>query len=183
MKFTGVFLSFVLLLEVSQAVPIWFSGVTHPAGSSSKAAVAAPPLIEKQLTPEQAEEMEYKKRRLDEYLDSTLIHLFDEHDIVPEEHQWGGPDRPFNGDEYFRIRTPKERSGIPWKKIFSRVLDLFSSGDPDAYSGLKTTVAEEGSVKVDSQLLFENTEDDMDSEEADLIWQATFGPNRARDQD
>ncbi|KAG0642750.1 hypothetical protein HOY80DRAFT_948974 [Tuber brumale] len=180
MKFVGVFLTCVLLVEVSQAAPIWLTGVTHPVGSSPKAVVAAPRPrpIEKQLTPEQADEMEYRKKRLNDYLESDLIQLFDKHDIVPEEHQWGGPARPFNADEYFRIRAPSERSGIPWKKMFNRVLDFFSSGDQDAYSGLKTTVAEEGSVKADSELMFENSEDDTGSQDADSILQATFGLNR-----
>ena len=38
-------------------------------------------------------------------VESTLTNLFDQHDIIPEEHYWWGEDCPFNIDEYFRI-TP-----------------------------------------------------------------------------
>ncbi|KAG0127846.1 hypothetical protein HOY82DRAFT_612850 [Tuber indicum] len=180
MRFIALLLSFLFALEVSQAIPIWLSGVTQPPGSSSKAPAR---LIEKQLTPEQLAEKEFKDKRMDEYLNSVLINLFDQHDIVPEEHEWDGPKRPFNLDEYFRIRTPKIRSKIPWKRIWNRLLDLFSSDDPDAFAGAKTTFAEEGSEKIDSQLLIENPESDADSQNPDRIWDATFGPDRMSDED
>lgn len=39
-------------------------------------------------------------------VESTLRQLFDQHDIVPEEHEWGGSKCPFNIDEYFTLPPP-----------------------------------------------------------------------------
>ena len=119
-----VLLSFVLLLHAgTDALPIW------PSRASPAADLSSPSLPESPPSPEQLAFQEYKNQQVDKYsissrlnivinywliflfltADSTLTELFDEHDIVPEEHTWWGPDTPFNIDEYYAIKTP----GIP----------------------------------------------------------------------
>lgn len=121
MRTIVVLLSFVLLLHAgSDARPI------RPPWPSPATDLSSLSLPEEPFSAEQLEVQEYKNQQVDDYgisfrlnivinywliflfviVDSTLTHLFDENDIVPDEHTYFGSDTPFNLDEYFHINPP-----------------------------------------------------------------------------
>ena len=116
-----VLLSFVLLLHAgSDARPIW------PARDSPATDLSFLSLPERPLSAEELDLQEYKNQQVDEYsissrlnivinywliflfvaADSTLTQLFDENDIIPDEHTYFGSKCPFNLEEYFHINPP-----------------------------------------------------------------------------
>ncbi|RPA93205.1 hypothetical protein L873DRAFT_1816449 [Choiromyces venosus 120613-1] len=176
MRFTQVFLCFVFFWVASNALPFWISSVT-PADSK-----VVPPLVrgvsktvpkkgsglrwyERPLTAAQIAEKDYKKQRVSDFAESTLTQLFDAHDIVPDEHEWGGSSRPFNPDEYFRLTAPPDKpQTTAWQTVWQGIRELFSSTDAasdiDMGEGPRTTLGTDGTAKTDTESLFDFTEND-----------------------